>query len=335
MDVPAPIAGTVTEVLVKVGDQVSEGTADPAICRRRRARSPRRRRWSSSRSRRPPPREAGADRGRARRSRAARGGDQDDAAPAGAHAGPSVRRMARELGVDLAASRAPGEKGRITKDDVLAFLKGPAEPRRRGGGACRGCGHPGDPGAGLLEVRSGREQPSCRGSSGCRARSCTALAQRPARHAARRGRHHRARRLPQGARHRGQGREETLPGHAAGVPDEGGGLGAEAVPRVQQLARPGEGRADPQELLQHRHRGRHARRAWSCRSSRTSTARASSSSPASSATLSGKARDGKLAPPTCRAAPSPSPASAASAAPASPRSSTRPRWRSWAWCARR
>ena len=39
--------------------------------------------------------------------------------------------------------------------------------------------------------------------------------------------------------------------------------------------------------------------------------------------------------PTCRAAPSPSRASAASAAPTSRRSSTRPRSRSWAWCARR
>jgi pyruvate dehydrogenase E2 component (dihydrolipoamide acetyltransferase) len=53
---------------------------------------------------------------------------QDNQAPAGAHAGPSVRRMARELGVDLSGVTATGPKGRITKDDLLGFLKGPAQP---------------------------------------------------------------------------------------------------------------------------------------------------------------------------------------------------------------
>ena len=65
--------------------------------------------------------------------------------------------------------------------------------------------------------------------------------------------------LPQGARHRGQGRR-TLPGHAAGVPGEGVRVGLEAVPRVQQLAVAGEGRLILKKLLQHRHRGRHPRR---------------------------------------------------------------------------
>jgi pyruvate dehydrogenase E2 component (dihydrolipoamide acetyltransferase) len=36
--------------------------------------------------------------------------------------------MARELGVDLSAVTASGPKGRITKDDLLGFLKGPAQP---------------------------------------------------------------------------------------------------------------------------------------------------------------------------------------------------------------
>jgi pyruvate dehydrogenase E2 component (dihydrolipoamide acetyltransferase) len=45
-----------------------------------------------------------------------------------AHAGPSVRRLARELGVDLATIRGTGEKGRITKEDLLGTLRGPAAP---------------------------------------------------------------------------------------------------------------------------------------------------------------------------------------------------------------
>ncbi len=41
-----------------------------------------------------------------------------------AHAGPSVRRFARELGVDLARVAGHGFKGRITHDDIKAFVKG-------------------------------------------------------------------------------------------------------------------------------------------------------------------------------------------------------------------
>jgi pyruvate dehydrogenase E2 component (dihydrolipoamide acetyltransferase) len=37
-----------------------------------------------------------------------------------------VRRLARELGVDLNQIKGTGEKGRITREDVKAFLRGPA-----------------------------------------------------------------------------------------------------------------------------------------------------------------------------------------------------------------
>jgi pyruvate dehydrogenase E2 component (dihydrolipoamide acetyltransferase) len=47
----------------------------------------------------------------------------NEAAFAGAHAGPSVRRFARELGVDLGRVKGSGEKSRITADDVKAFVK--------------------------------------------------------------------------------------------------------------------------------------------------------------------------------------------------------------------
>ena len=40
-----------------------------------------------------------------------------------AHAGPSVRKFARELGVDLARVKGSGFKGRITHDDVKGFVK--------------------------------------------------------------------------------------------------------------------------------------------------------------------------------------------------------------------
>jgi pyruvate dehydrogenase E2 component (dihydrolipoamide acetyltransferase) len=120
MEVPAPSDGRVAKVLVKVGDKVSEGTpivafdaaaADAPVT--------------------PPPSVIAQQ----EPAPAARPAPPPAAAPAGAaaavdftgvHASPSVRRLARELEVDLAKVKGTGEKGRITKDDVKAFLRGPA-----------------------------------------------------------------------------------------------------------------------------------------------------------------------------------------------------------------
>jgi pyruvate dehydrogenase E2 component (dihydrolipoamide acetyltransferase) len=123
MDVPAPIAGTVTEVRVAVGDHVSKDSVILLIAPGEGAVTP-----PPSLVEQQEPEPATSVTTPAAPPVAAAPVDQDNAAPAGAHAGPSVRRMARELGVDLAAVTATGPKGRITKDDLLSFLKGPAEP---------------------------------------------------------------------------------------------------------------------------------------------------------------------------------------------------------------
>jgi pyruvate dehydrogenase E2 component (dihydrolipoamide acetyltransferase) len=47
----------------------------------------------------------------------------DEASFGKAHASPSVRKFARELGVSLGSVRGSGEKGRILLDDVKAFVK--------------------------------------------------------------------------------------------------------------------------------------------------------------------------------------------------------------------
>ena len=47
----------------------------------------------------------------------------DEASFSRAHASPSVRKLARELGVDLGAVAGTGFKGRITEDDVKAHVK--------------------------------------------------------------------------------------------------------------------------------------------------------------------------------------------------------------------
>src|SRR6476661_1424970 len=122
MDIPAPAAGSVAEVLVKVGDVVSEGSpillltpGDGAV-----STPP-----SLVEQQEPAPASAPAAAPSAPAAAPTAGGVDT---PAGIHAGPSVRRTARELGVDLAAVTPTGPKGRITKDDLLGFLKGPAQP---------------------------------------------------------------------------------------------------------------------------------------------------------------------------------------------------------------
>ena len=128
LDVPAPSAGTVGEVLVKVGDQVSEGTpilkltsgdgastTPPSLVEQQEPAPG------------PAPAKAVSEAvGAPLAAPPAVAAPDENAAPAGAHAGPSVRRMARELGIDLSQINASGAKGRITKDDLLSFLKGPA-----------------------------------------------------------------------------------------------------------------------------------------------------------------------------------------------------------------
>src|SRR5205823_14111500 len=53
----------------------------------------------------------------------------DETAFALAYAGPSVRKLARELNVDLGKVKGSGDKGRILKADVEAFSKGAAPAR--------------------------------------------------------------------------------------------------------------------------------------------------------------------------------------------------------------
>ena len=132
MDVPAPADGVVETVLIKVGDVVSAGT--PILTH-----------TSSDESAAPSPPSLVEQ----QEPQAAAPADAPVAAatpvmlpgpaitPEGAavdfsrvHAGPSVRRTARELGIDLTEITGTGPGGRITKDDLLSFLKGPAEQAR-------------------------------------------------------------------------------------------------------------------------------------------------------------------------------------------------------------
>src|SRR5271165_6204087 len=122
MDVPAPSAGTIRQVLVKVGDRVSEGT--PIVLLAGNEEGAMHQPTSLLSQQEPAPAAATPPTPQAATTPAVSVGAQPDFS--GVHAGPSVRRIAREMGVDLTKVTGTGEKARITKDDIMAFLRGPA-----------------------------------------------------------------------------------------------------------------------------------------------------------------------------------------------------------------
>ncbi|HEU0201382.1 MAG TPA: dihydrolipoyllysine-residue acetyltransferase [Burkholderiaceae bacterium] len=121
MDVPAPLGGTVQEMKVKVGDKVSEGSviltlltegAEAAAVPATPATP------VTAAVPAPPP--AGV----AIAAPAAPAAGVDEQAFVLAYAGPAVRKLARELNVDLARVKGSGPKGRIVKEDVEAAARG-------------------------------------------------------------------------------------------------------------------------------------------------------------------------------------------------------------------
>lgn len=122
MEVPSTAAGVVESIAVKVGDKVSEGSLILVV------------KGSAAASAAPQAAAAAATAPALAAAPAAAvapvaaavsaPAQIDEAAFLKAHASPSVRRFARELGVDLARISGKGPKGRIMHEDVQAYVKG-------------------------------------------------------------------------------------------------------------------------------------------------------------------------------------------------------------------
>jgi pyruvate dehydrogenase E2 component (dihydrolipoamide acetyltransferase) len=123
MDIPSPGAGTIRELRVKVGDLVSRGSALLVLDTEGTDVEP-----PPLTDQQEPPALDAPDPVAEIREPAERSAPEP--APAadgfdGAHAGPGVRRLARELGLDLGGLTGTGPKGRITKEDVIGAVRGP------------------------------------------------------------------------------------------------------------------------------------------------------------------------------------------------------------------
>ena len=153
MEIPSPFSGKVVKVLVAEGDKLSEGDklleltvaedggdGDDDV------------EESSDQD------DAPADSGQDAKSEAE---SDDKATPkepaarsqsavsespapgAGVHAGPAVRKLARELGADMARIKGSGPKSRILKDDVQNYVKSQLQQAQQGSAVASGSGIPG------------------------------------------------------------------------------------------------------------------------------------------------------------------------------------------------
>lgn len=143
MDVPAPKGGVVKSLKIKVGDKVSEGSeilelevkgAAPAKAAEKSAPSADKKAESEKKE---------VHSGNKEPSLAAKQEAYAEQAAANKgtriYAGPAVRKLARELGVDLTQVPGTGSRGRIQKEDIHEFVKArinaPATASVSGGGA--------------------------------------------------------------------------------------------------------------------------------------------------------------------------------------------------------
>lgn len=121
MEVPATVSGIVKKVAVKVGDKVSEGSL---IVEVESAQAGTAEKTAEKKS--PPPKAAEKSAPEPKKSAAAApelAPSEEEDETGDIHAGPGVRRLAREFGLELAQISGSGAKGRVLKEDLQQYVK--------------------------------------------------------------------------------------------------------------------------------------------------------------------------------------------------------------------
>ena len=155
MEIPAPKAGVVESLEIKVGDQAKTGDlilrlkvagaapapakakAEPQPAEGKKAEAPEEavpQQTLAPNKQGVPPAEAG--------TKAPPVVSGPSKAGSKVHAGPAVRMTAREFGVDLAEVKGTGPKGRVLKEDVQAYVKSQLQQSKNTEGATGGAGIP-------------------------------------------------------------------------------------------------------------------------------------------------------------------------------------------------
>jgi pyruvate dehydrogenase E2 component (dihydrolipoamide acetyltransferase) len=137
MEVPSPKAGKIVAFKVKVGDKVREGmplveldisTDVPVGAGSKPAQVVEQPAPVQTKPQSPPPQVLQPQ----------KTAPVVTAAPAGdarqVYAGPAVRKLARELGVDLTQVSATGPRGRLQKEDLHSYIRAQLEKAKQGGG---------------------------------------------------------------------------------------------------------------------------------------------------------------------------------------------------------
>ena len=147
MDVPAPSSGKIKALKVKVGDKVSEGaliltmevqgeSSDDDAGEEKAASAS-----AEKQDKKDEKQESGKEDKKEEKAPASSASttraDSDTAAGDEVYAGPAVRKLARELGVDLRQVKGTGTRERILKEDVHEFVKARMQ---QGGAAGAGTG---------------------------------------------------------------------------------------------------------------------------------------------------------------------------------------------------
>lgn len=125
VEVPAPVSGVVESILVNAGDSVSNGQAFIVIKAEGAAPAPKAEAAPKDTPKQEAPKASAQDElpKPASSSSAKLPEVEVNARAKDAHAGPAVRKLARELGVDISTVKGTAAHGRILKEDLFSYVK--------------------------------------------------------------------------------------------------------------------------------------------------------------------------------------------------------------------